>query len=62
MVKNVGTIDRAARVLIGLGLLALVFVGPKTAWGLIGVIPIATALIGWCPLYSVLGLKTCKTG
>lgn len=61
MVKNAGTIDRATRILIGLGLLALAFVGPKTASGLIGVIPIATALIGWCPRYSLLGLKACKT-
>ncbi|RMG27699.1 MAG: DUF2892 domain-containing protein [Gammaproteobacteria bacterium] len=60
MQKNVGGIDRALRILIGIALIAIVFVGPKTPWGWIGVIPLATALIGWCPLYSLLGIKTCK--
>ncbi|MEJ2686747.1 MAG: DUF2892 domain-containing protein [Gammaproteobacteria bacterium] len=59
MGKNVGGIDRAIRIIIGLGLIALVFVGPQTPWGWIGIIPLATALIGWCPLYSLIGVKTC---
>ena len=57
---NVGTLDRALRVVVGLVLLALVFVGPKTLWGLIGIVPIATGLIGFCPAYRLLGLSTCK--
>lgn len=61
MGKNVGSIDRALRIIVGLGLIALVFVGPHTPWGWIGVILIATAFIGWCPLYSLLGLRTCPT-
>lgn len=56
--SNEGTIDRTARVLIGVGLLSLVFVGPQTYWGLIGIVPLATGLLGSCPLYSLLGLKT----
>jgi hypothetical protein len=59
--NNVGTIDRALRVAIGLGLLAIVFVGPKTPFGWLGLIPLATAALGTCPLYSILGLSTCPT-
>jgi hypothetical protein len=47
--------------LIGIVLLALVFVGPQAPWGWIGVVPLATALIGNCPAYSLPGIKTCKT-
>jgi hypothetical protein len=57
--RNEHNIERAARVLIGLGLISLVFVGPQTAWGWIGVVPLATGLIGSCPLYTVLGISTC---
>lgn len=60
MTTNIGTIDRVLRILVGLGLISMVFVGPQAAWGWIGVIPLATALIGWCPAYSLLGIKTCK--
>jgi hypothetical protein len=61
MKQNVGSIDRALRAIVGLVLIALVFVGPQTVWGWIGVIPLATAIIGWCPPYSLLGINTCKT-
>lgn len=61
MKKNVGTIDRIARVLIGLGLLSIIFIGPKTMWGLIGLIPLGTALIGFCPLYPIIGVSTCSS-
>ncbi len=61
MTVNVGTIDRVARIVVGLGLLSLVFVGPKTLWGLIGLVPLTTAAVGWCPLYSLIGVKTCPT-
>jgi len=56
---NEHPIERALRVVLGLGLLALVFVGPKTPWGWIGLVPLATGLIGSCPLYSLFGLSTC---
>ena len=59
MGKNVGTIDRILRVIVGAVLIALVFVGPQTLWGWIGLIPIATALVGWCPAYRLLGIRTC---
>jgi Inner membrane protein YgaP-like, transmembrane domain len=60
MERNVGTIDRALRVVVGLALIALVFVGPQTPWGWLGLVPLATAAMGWCPLYRVLGVRTCK--
>jgi len=59
MKANEGSVDRALRVLVGLVLLALVFVGPQTLWGLIGIVPLATGLLGNCPLYSILGINTC---
>jgi membrane protein implicated in regulation of membrane protease activity len=55
-----GSVDRGIRIVVGLVLIALVFVGPQTMWGWIGIIPLATALIGWCPAYTILGVKTCK--
>jgi hypothetical protein len=58
---NVGGIDRVLRVVVGLGLLSLVFVGPQTAWGWIGVVPLLTGLFGFCPAYLPFGIKTCKT-
>ncbi len=58
--KNEGTIDRVVRVALGVGLLSLMFVGPKTMWGAIGLIPLLTGLVGVCPLYRLAGLSTCK--
>lgn len=57
---NMGTADRTVRVVIGLVLISLVFIGPQTAWGWIGLVPLATAALGFCPVYSPLGLSTCK--
>ena len=59
MSTNVGGIDKILRIVTGLILLSLVFVGPRTAWGWIGIVPLATGLINWCPLYSLLGFTTC---
>jgi hypothetical protein len=58
---NEGTIDRAIRIVVGLGLLSLVFVGPQTALGYIGLVPLVTGLIGFCPVYRIFGLKTLPT-
>jgi hypothetical protein len=57
--SNVGIIDRAIRILAGAGLLALVFVGPQTPWGYLGLVPLLTGVIGFCPAYCPLGLSTC---
>ncbi|HWL62687.1 MAG TPA: DUF2892 domain-containing protein [Steroidobacteraceae bacterium] len=59
MEKNVGNLDKLIRVVVGVALLAMVFIGPKTPWGWLGLIPLATAALGWCPLYRVLGIRTC---
>ena len=56
---NVGTIDRILRIIVGLVLLSLIFVGPQTLWGLIGLVPLLTGLFRFCPLYTMLGIRTC---
>ncbi|GAB4231901.1 MAG: DUF2892 domain-containing protein [Methyloligellaceae bacterium] len=61
--KNVGTLDRAARIIVGLVLLSLFFLYPDAPWRywtLIGIIPLLTGLISNCPLYSLLGISTCE--
>ncbi len=60
MKTNEGSIDRAFRIIVGLALLLLVFVGPKTPWGWIGIVPLATGLVGFCPLYRLVGINTCR--
>lgn len=59
MMTNEGKIDRTLRVVVGLVLLSLVFIGPESLWGLVGLVPLITGLVGFCPLYRVLGLNTC---
>ena len=61
MKKNEATWDRVFRVLAGVALLSLTVAGPHTPWGYLGLILIATGLVGFCPLYRVLGLSTCPT-
>ncbi len=56
--RNEHNLERALRVIIGLVLLSLVFFGPKTLWGLVGLVPLATGLLGSCPLYTVCGKST----
>lgn len=56
---NEGVVDRVVRVLAGLVILSLVFVGPKTPWAWLGLVPILTGLAGFCPAYALLGLNTC---
>jgi hypothetical protein len=51
--------DRTLRIVIGLVAISLVFIGPKTMWGLLGIIPLATGVTGSCLLYSVMGVSTC---
>ena len=60
MKLNVGGIDRVLRIIVGIALIALVFVGPMTPWGWIGIVPLATGLIGWCPPYAMFGWNTKK--
>lgn len=57
--RNEHALDRALRVALGVALLAIAFVGPKTPWGFLGVVPLATGLLGSCPLYTLFGIGTC---
>lgn len=57
---NEGTADRVLRVVIGIAILSLAFVGPKTPWAYLGAIPLITGLVGWCPLYTLLGIRTTR--
>lgn len=56
---NEGNVDRVLRVVLGVGLLSLVFFGPQTWWGLIGLVPLVTGLVGSCPVYTLFGVSTC---
>lgn len=60
--KNEHKIARAIRIVVGLFALAMVFVGPKSLFGLIGLVPLATGLLGSCPLYTLFGISTCRVG
>jgi hypothetical protein len=57
---NVGSIDRLLRIILGAVLIALVFVGPQTPWGWLGLVPLATGFLRTCPLYSLVGVNTCS--
>lgn len=57
--RNEGMIDRTLRVMLGLVLLSMVFVGPQTVLGWVGLVPLLTGLVGYCPLYRLLGFNTC---
>ena len=59
MKLNEGSLDRGIRVVGGLVLLSLVFVGPRTPWGWIGVLPLLTGIVGFCPAYTLFGMNTC---
>lgn len=59
LARNEHSIDRAVRILLGLVLLSLVFVGPQTLIGLVGLVPLVTGIAGTCPIYSLLGIRTC---
>ncbi len=61
MKTNVGGIDKVLRIVAGLALLSLIFIleGPARWWGLIGIVPLLTGTLGWCPAYMLVGLNTC---
>jgi hypothetical protein len=58
-IKNEGNLDRILRVVVGAAAISLVFVGPQSAWGWVGLVPLITGLVGSCPVYSLLGINTC---
>ena len=57
--RNEGSVDRGLRVVLGAVLLSLAIGGPHTPWGWLGLLPLVTGLVGFCPLYRVLGISTC---
>lgn len=59
MTKNVGGIDRILRIVIGLALIAAAATGTVGLWGYLGLVPLATGLMGWCPPYAMFGFNTC---
>jgi hypothetical protein len=59
--KNEGVVDRIVRIVAGVGLLSLAFVGPQTVWGYVGIVPLATGLLGSCPAYQLFGVSTCSS-
>ncbi|MBN8494382.1 MAG: DUF2892 domain-containing protein [Burkholderiales bacterium] len=59
MKTNEGTVDRAVRIIAGLVLIALTLTGTIGVWGWIGIVPIITGSLGWCPAYTLLGINTC---
>lgn len=59
MKANVGGIDRIARIVIGLVLIGLAATGTVGVWGWLGVVPLATGALGWCPPYAIFGFSTC---
>ncbi len=60
MKQNVHNIERIVRIVIGAAIVSLVFIGPQSPWGWLGLVPLATGLLGWCPPYALLGINTCK--
>ncbi len=59
MTKNVGSIERLLRIIIGAALVAWAYFGGVT-WAYLGVVPLLTGLVGWCPPYAIFGISTCK--
>lgn len=60
MKANEGSWDRVVRVVVGLGLLSLTVIGPRSLWGLIGLAPLLTGVVGFCPAYRLIGVNTCS--
>ena len=60
MKSNVGGIDRILRIVVGLVLLGLTLTGTIGVWGWLGVVPLATGALGWCPPYAIFGINTCS--
>lgn len=60
MPTNEGAVDRIIRVVVGLAIVSLVFIGPQTPWGWLGLVPLLTGLVGFCPAYALFGVSTCR--
>lgn len=60
MTKNIHPVERVIRVVVGVVLTTMAFIGPANPWFLLGMIPVLTGLVGWCPPYQMLGINTCN--
>jgi hypothetical protein len=60
MTTNIGKVERMIRIVVGIGVLSLAFVGPKSPWAYLGILPLLTGLVGWCPPYALLGISTVR--
>jgi hypothetical protein len=60
MKKNIGNAERVVRVVIGLGILSLAFLGPRSPWAYLGILPLVTGVVGICPPYALFGISTCR--
>lgn len=60
MTMNEGTVDRVPRVIVGLAILSLAFIGPQTPWAYLGLVPLLTGVVGFCPAHALLGIRACK--
>ena len=58
MSRNIGSTERVLRAIVGIAILSLFFVGPQSPWALLGLVPLVTAIVGWCPPYAMLGIST----
>ena len=61
MKPNIGNVERVVRVVVGIAVLSLAFVGPRTPWAYLGLLPFLTGLVGWCPPYALLGISTVRS-
>ena len=61
MRPNIGRIERIVRIVVGIFVLSLAFVGPRASWAYLGLLPLLSGLIGWCPPYALLGISTVET-
>ncbi len=59
MKKNIGNIERIIRIGAGAAILSLTVIGPQSPWALLGIVPLLTGIVGWCPPYHLLGINTC---
>lgn len=60
MTKNIHPVERVLRIIVGFSITSMAFVGPSNLWFLLGLVPVVTGALGWCPPYSLLGINTCN--
>jgi hypothetical protein len=61
MKPNIGSVERVVRVVVGIGVVSLAFIGPRTSWAYLGLLPLVSGIVGWCPPYALLGISTVRS-